>query len=459
MLKADIDIDNVKDDPLLSMVFNAINDGILITDGNGIVTYVNNAYCEITKIQREDIISKSVADVRKGSRLPDVLKTGRPLRGLKRCESNSEYIADIHPIITEKKVIGAISVIRDITELASLSSKLNDYYQEVTKLKNKVSEIHKAKYTLDDIIGKSNKIEKAKSMASRVADSDVPVLILGESGTGKELFAHAIHNLSSRSSSPFVPINCAAFPPNLLLSELFGYETGAFTGANKGGKLGLFEIANNGTLFLDEIGDMDYELQSKLLRVLETGEFIRLGGTKPITVNVRIISATNRELDKMIQENLFRQDLYYRLNVVSIKIPPLRERSEDIPMLTEFYMKRMNAKKNSIYTISLEALDILQNYDFPGNIRELINTLEFSVNICTTRQITPQDLPLISKIKTKYTPANRGSFFSTFKTSEQNAIIKALETYGVSVDGKREAAKHLGISLATLYNKINQYSI
>lgn len=459
MLKADIDIENVKDDPLLSMVFNAINDGILITDGSGTVTYVNSAYCKITKVQRENIINKNVADVRKGSRLPDVLKNGKPLRGLKRCESNYEYVADIHPIITEKRVIGAISIIRDITELASLSSKLNDYYQEVTKLKNKVSEIHKAKYTLDDIIGKSLAIEKAKSMSSRVADSDVPVLILGESGTGKELFAHAIHNLSTRSNYPFVPINCASFPPNLLLSELFGYETGAFTGANKGGKLGLFEIANNGTLFLDEIGDMDYELQSKLLRVLETGEFIRLGGTKPITVNVRIISATNRELDKMIQQNLFRQDLFYRLNVVSIKIPPLRERSEDIPILTDFYMKRLNAKKNSIYAISPEALDILANYDFPGNIRELINTLEFSVNVCTTGKIMPQDLPLISKIKTRLAPAGRNTTFSAFKASEENAIITALETYGLSVTGKREAAKHLGISLATLYNKIKQYSI
>lgn len=459
MLKTDLDIESIKSNPLLSMLFNAINDGILIADGNGTVRYVNTAYCQITKVKKEEILNKNVAEVRKGSRLPEVLKSGKPLRGIKRCESNFEYVVDIHPIITQQRVIGAISVIRDLTELASLSSKLNDYYLEVTKLKNNVSEIHKAKYTLADIIGTSTGIEKAKSIACRVADSDVPVLILGESGTGKELFAHAIHNLSSRSNKPFVPINCAAFPPNLLLSELFGYETGAFTGANKGGKLGLFEIANSGTLFLDEIGDMDFELQSQLLRVLETGEFLRIGGTKPITVDVRIISATNRDLDKMIRENLFRQDLYYRLNVVSIKIPPLRERREDIPGLTDYYLRRINSKKKTGYTISPEALNLLSGYDFPGNIRELINTLEFSVNMCTTGQIMPQDLPVISRMKTNLVSATKGSILLNHKASEQNAIIHALETYGLSVEGKRQAAKHLGISLSTLYNKIKQYNL
>ena len=333
-----------------------------------------------------------------------------------------------------------------------MSSKLKDYSHKVQELHNKVREIHQAHYDFDDIIGKSREIDKVKGMALRVAAGDAPVLILGESGSGKELFAHAIHKASPRNTNPFVAINCSAFPPHLLSSELFGYEEGAFTGAAKGGKLGLFELAHGGTLFLDEIGDMEIDLQAKLLRILETGEFMRIGGTKPIKVDVRIVSATNKDLEKLIRETKYREDLFYRLNVIALRVPSLRMRLEDIPVLVEYHLDRLGAKMNRNFTASEEALAILGQYNYPGNVRELFNILEFAANTCETQMIMPSDLPIFSKIK--YLPEPQGVLSSTRRTSEKEAIQEALKNYGTSVEGKRRAARHLGISLATLYNKI-----
>lgn len=459
MTTLEFDINSLKINKLFYIIHNSIHDGVLVTNHEGYIKYVNSAYLRLTGVVYDEVIDKKVQDVRKGARLPEVLKNGNALLGIKRKVNQIEYIADINPIIFDGKVVGAISIVRDITELEELSKKIRDYSYKVTELNNKVKEIHRAKYNFDDIIGQSKEIVKAKNIAKRIAESDMPVLILGESGTGKELFAHAIHNASPRSGDPFVAVNCAAFSPNLLVSELFGYEEGAFTGASRGGKLGLFEIANGGTLFLDEIGDMDYDLQSKLLRVIETGEFIRIGGTKPIKVSVRIVSATNKDLETLIQNTKFREDLFYRLNVVSLKIPPLRNRLEDIPLLIYVYLKRLNDKLNKKYIIKDKALEALSNYHYPGNIRELINVLEFAIYTCETLEILPEDLPIMTKMKNRFTPINHGSLSSTVKVSEKDAITDALNLYDTSVEGKRKAARHLGISLATLYNKIRYYSI
>lgn len=457
MSSLEFDLNVLQTIPLFNNIINSLHDGVLIADQEAHVIYVNTAYLRLTGVTSLEVLGKKVQDVRKGARLPEVLNTGKPLLGIRRKVNEIEYIVDISPISLDDKVIGAISVVRDITEIAELSNKLKDYSHKVLELDKKVREIHQVHYSFDDIIGRSKEIETTKGMARRAAANNVPVLILGESGSGKELFAHAIHDSSPRSGGPFVPINCAAFPPHLLSSELFGYEEGAFTGASKGGKLGLFEIANGGTLFLDEIGDMDLDLQSKLLRVLEAGEFMRIGGTKTIQVKVRIISATNKDLEKLIREERFRKDLFYRLNVIFLKIPPLRVHLDDIPLLVEHYLKKLSARLKTKYTIAEEAVALLCQHHYPGNIRELFNILEFAANTCDTQKVMPNDLPIYSKIK--HPPGLQGTLSNAIKASEREAIMDALGNFGGSVEGKRKAAKHLGISLATLYNKVRQYDI
>ncbi len=457
MFSLAFDINALQKIPLFDTIINSLHDGVLITDDEGYIKYVNTSYIRLTGVNGKDVLNRKVQDVRKGARLPEVLRTGKALLGVRRKVNDIEYIADINPIVFNDKVVGAISVVRDITEVVAMSNKLEDYTSRVMELRNKVREIHCAHYRFEDIIGTSKEMERVKEMAQRVATNDMPVLILGESGSGKELFGHAIHNAGPRSNCPFVPINCATFSPQLLSSELFGYEEGAFTGALKGGKLGLFEIANSGTLFLDEIGDMEYELQSKLLRVLEAGEFMRIGGTKPIKVDVRIISATNRDITNMIREMKFREDLYYRLNVISIEIPPLRKRLQDIPPLVEHFLDMQSKRLGKKYTASNPTIEILNQYHFPGNVRELFNILEFAASTSETEEIMPKDLPIFSKVRPQ--PSSHRTLSHATRSSEKEAITEVLKSFGKSLEGKRKAASHLGISLATLYNKIRQYDI
>jgi PAS domain S-box-containing protein len=452
------DINNLKANPLFKIILDSLNDGVLITDFDAYVKHVNPAYERIVGVTFADIVGRRVQDVRKGSRLPEVLQSGKPLLGIRRTVNAIEYIVDINPIILNGRILGAISIVRDITQLEELGKKLRAYSHRVTELKNKVKDIHQAHFSLADIIGDSSEITKVKAMARRVAETDAPVMILGESGTGKERFAHAIHSASARAGDPFVPINCAALPAHLLLSEIFGYEEGAFTGASKGGKLGLFEVANGGTLFLDEIGDMDFELQAKLLRVIESGEFLRLGGTKPIEVDVRIVSATNKDLERLMKENKFREDLYYRLNVVSLRIPPLRDHLSDIPALVAYYLEKINAKAKKPVKISPATVELLKHYSYPGNIRELINILGFAATTGDSDEIQPEDLPIIGKLRSLPFP-QPNTLSGTVKKSERDSIVEALEYHGATVAGKRAAANALGISLATLYNKIKQYNI
>lgn len=262
---------------------------------------------------------------------------------------------------------------------------------EVEKKKGKVAP--PVSYSFDSIIGSSNGLKQAVALARKVADTDVPVLLTGETGTGKEVFSHAIHYASPRSQYPIMAINCSAFSKDLLESELFGYKAGAFTGAMKD-KPGLFEVANHGTVFLDEIGEMAFDLQARLLRVLETGEYIKVGDTKPTKVDVRIISATNRDLKKEIENGHFREDLYFRLSVFQIHLPPLRERKEDIEMLAETFLKRFSTKlKKEIKGMTSEVVDILKGAEWRGNIRELKNVMERSAIVCD-EEVTVQDLPI-----------------------------------------------------------------
>lgn len=322
---------------------------------------------------------------------------------------------------------------------------------EVEKKKGKVAP--PVSYSFDAIIGSSNGLKQAVALARKVADTDVPVLLTGETGTGKEVFSHAIHYASPRSQYPIMAINCSAFSKDLLESELFGYKAGAFTGAMKD-KPGLFEVANHGTVFLDEIGEMAFDLQARLLRVLETGEYIKVGDTKPTKVDVRIISATNRDLKKEIENGHFREDLYFRLSVFQIHLPPLRERKEDIEMLAETFLKRFSTKlKKEIKGMTSEVVDILKGAEWRGNIRELKNVMERSAIVCD-EEVTVQDLPI--DLQCAGMDEEQGKEEFELAVIEQKHITKVLQyTRG----NKTEAARLLKIGLATLYRKIEAYHI
>jgi DNA-binding NtrC family response regulator len=312
------------------------------------------------------------------------------------------------------------------------------------------------------IIGKSEKITAVAQMAQKVAPTKTTVLLLGESGTGKELFARAIHNLSPRRDYPFVPINCAAIPKDLLESELFGHEKGAFTGAESK-KIGKFELADRGTIFLDEVGDMDFILQSKLLRAIEEGELERVGGIKAIKVDVRIIAASNKDLEKAVEDKSFREDLYYRLNVFPIKIPLLKERKEDIPLLVEYFINKYCLEiKTSLKNVSREALEILMNYNWKGNVRELENTIERAIILCDGDTITPEHIVIGHRVTpdSMLSLAREGTLEDVAKRAlriaETQRIGEALrETKG----NKSKAAEILRVSYKTLLTKIKEYGI
>lgn len=319
----------------------------------------------------------------------------------------------------------------------------------------------------DDIIGKSEVIKSAIKRAQKVMNSSSPIILTGESGTGKEMFARAIHFSSNRKIYPFIPVNCSAIPENLIESILFGYDEGTFTGANKGGKVGLFELAHNGTIFLDEIGDMGMNLQVKMLRVLQDKIIQRVGSSKDIRVDFRLISATHKELHKLVSEGTFRQDLLYRINVFPIVIPSLSERKEDIADLIYYFFEKYKNSNGELDGISGSALNLFLNYEWEGNIRQLENAVEYACNNCESKTIEISDLPSIlssnhrshtSKISdSTYTESS--SNITPISELEKAEIIKALKLCGNSQYGHQTAANLLGISLSTLYRKIKKYKL
>ena len=345
-----------------------------------------------------------------------------------------------------------------------LNGEIKGYVIDFTDKKEAIKNYNKMNkdrsIMIDNIIGESESIKKVKKETIMAAQSVSTVLITGESGTGKELFARAIHNHSKRAEYPFIAVNCAAIPDNLLESELFGYEEGAFTGARKGGKLGMFEIAHKGSLFLDEIGDMSLHLQSKLLRVLQEKEVNKIGAKSNIEIDVRIIAATNKDLESMVKEGTFREDLYYRLNVIPIKLPSLSQRKGDIPLLIDYMIREYSVKlEKNVEGIDEVALDRMQKYGWPGNVRELQNSIEYSVNMAQGSEITVDVLPKsILEYEEKF-EEDETSAIETLEDLEKREIQKALKRYGVYKKDKELAAKALGISRATLYRKIEKYGI
>ncbi|MEW9097201.1 MAG: sigma 54-interacting transcriptional regulator [Clostridiaceae bacterium] len=339
------------------------------------------------------------------------------------------------------------------------------FFHDSKKFKDRLTQISSSKKYIgcDDILGDSKRMKALKSTIKKVTSSTSTILITGESGTGKEMVARAVHNESDRKDQPFIAINCAAIPDTLLESELFGYVKGAFTGADPMGRIGKFELANKGTIFLDEIGDMPLFLQTKLLRVLQERRITRVGSNKAIDIDARVLAATNKNLIKMIEEGKFREDLYYRLNVIPLEIPPLRERVEDIKLFIEYFMSKYLTLFNKDFLsvkIEKEVWDVFYTYHWPGNIRELENTIEFVINMVGTDGIISLNtIPKSIMDKKSKGQAMENTQIYNLKDLEKREIEKALNLYGRTTEGKKIASAKLGIGIATLYRKIEEYDL
>jgi len=451
-------------------VFDSLHDGILIADQNEIVRYINKSFERISGAKFSGIVGRVLSEARPGAKLGGVIRSGKPLLGVRRKFGDTEYITDMHPFIFDGVSVGGITVARDITEIQHLQTKLSKYRIQYNDLLRQINKANTARYVFADICGTSPSLQGVKQLATKLAASNLHVLLRGASGTGKELFAHAIHLASPRKNHPFVTVNCAAIPGQLLESELFGYSEGAFSGAKQSGKPGLITLAHQGTLFLDEIGDMDVELQAKMLRVLQTGEVQPLGNITKSEVDVRVISATNKDLEAMIAVGKFREDLFYRLNVSQLHIPPLRERVEDIAALAQYFLSLCIHPVLGRLEMAPETISILEQHAWPGNVRELENTIRFIANITDQRLITPDYLPQVffhQKTKNKYGRLSqvRGgadellSLKDGKATTEKELIAAALDQFGRSVKAKRKAAELLGISLTTLYARMSIFQI
>jgi len=454
------ELTNVKEyQNILETVVDNDYDCIVVVDANGIVTMFNKAYEEFLKIPREKAVGKHVTEVIENTRMHIVIKTGKAEIGDIQKIHGHDMVAMRFPIKKDGKIWGAVGKVmfKDVKELKALVEKVSNLQTELEYYKDVVKKIQGSHYTFDNIIGSSPEMQEIKAMAQRVARNNSTVLIRGESGTGKELFAHAIHNVSYRKYGPFIKVNCSAIPETLLESELFGYEEGAFTGAKKGGKLGKFEMADKGTIFLDEIGDTPLNMQVKLLRVLQEREIERVGGTKSIPIDVRVIAATNRSLEELIKAEKFRMDLYYRLNVVELKIPPLRYRKEDISELIDSLLEKQAFRMGCrVPGIDPEALNVMLSYHWPGNIRELENVLERCLNFVEKGVIKAKHLPYHIR---RHELRGNGQIIplkDLIEETEREAINKALEICG---GNKLNAAQMLGISRAGIYQKIEKLEI
>lgn len=382
---------------------------------------------------------------------------------LKVCELTSASLWQIFPNSVVKRIMEGNDLFEKSVTIGGMATKISTRAIKTSgqitgfyiRISDQLRALSKDTSYFEEIIGTSPAISEVQRMIRRIADSPTPVLITGETGTGKELIARAIHEQSRRSKYPFVAINCSSIPDNLFESELFGYEEGSFTGAKKGGKIGKIEMAQGGTLFLDEIGEMPLFAQPKLLRILQEYELERVGSNKKIHLDIRVIAATNRDLGEMVTEKTFRGDLYYRINVINLKLPPLRTRRDDIIPISENYIKKLKLKMDtSLSSISPEARQLLLDYEWPGNVRQLQNVIEYAANLCETDVLMPGDLPetMHGERISSLPPV---SPFPPSQDSRDQELLELFEKYGYTLEGKKRIADELHISLRTLYRRIS----
>ncbi|WP_114108180.1 sigma-54 interaction domain-containing protein [Clostridioides difficile] len=464
-------------------ILEASHDEICVSDDKGIIIYCNKAFEENYGLKKEDILGKNVSFLEDSgystkSPIPIVLKTKTKFSLEQDTQTGKKLIITATPIFDENGNLEfTVENCRDITELNNIKNKLEDTKKQVKKYKSEVETLYRTALRIEDtVIMDGIVMRPIINTVNHVSKTDVSVLLLGESGTGKSSLARYIHHNSNRSNGPFITINCATISPQLLESELFGYTSGAFTGASTKGKVGLVELANGGTLFLDEIGDIPQNLQAKFLQLIQDRTFTPVGSLKNKKVDIRIISATNADLVSKVKEKKFREDLYYRLNVIEIKLPPLRERRDNLVEIIKYYFNRYSSDFNLNKTISKEAMDAIANYGFPGNIRELQNIIQKILLTCTDNHITIDDLPNIltknihitnngnkthiSQINkviisdSKSTNYKNKNFDTLIKEYEKNIILDAYEKFGSSY----KVAKHLEISQSKANRLIRKYT-
>ena len=458
-------------------IFNSMY-GFISVDNDGIITFISESYANNLGRTQDECIGQPVDEIIPNTRLKLVLQRKKPELGryVKTVDNQqpgsicSRLLIYRDGIADSSNVVGAMAygIITDNKgwrDYSHLSNEIEVLRRQNEMYQSHLSQIYQAEYDLDEILGSSHRVQAMKDLIRRVANTAVSVCILGETGTGKELVANAIHKLSRRAAKPFIKINCAAIPKELLESELFGYEPGAFTGAARQGKIGKFELANGGTLLLDEIGEMPMNLQAKLLRVLQAGEVERVGGTAPIPIDVRFLCSTNRDLQQMIQAGTFRADLYYRINTMEVTVPPLRERPEDIPDLAAYFVEKANRRNDLAITgISPQVYDLLRAYPWPGNIRELEHSIE---RACVLRgqgmlesaqfaSLTAGGASAAAVPAAEPDRPDAASLRSKTSSMELEMIRQALDECR---GNKKAAAEKLGITRATLYSKLKKYGI
>ncbi|MBP7727457.1 sigma 54-interacting transcriptional regulator [Mitsuokella multacida] len=442
----------------LQMILESVQDGICVVDRSGEVTYVNPSYLRIVHKTPEMVVGQNVFETAADGNRCAVLRSGIARIGsIRHKKDGTTIVANVNPIFVDGEIAGVVSVIKDITEIQTLMERLSQVSAKAEYLEQELLRTKKTAQAFANYIGKSGKVVDVLALASKAADSSANVLIRGESGTGKEVIAEGIHYASGRRRGPFIRVNCGAIPGALLESELFGHEKGAFTGAVRR-KLGKFELANHGTIFLDEIGELDKNLQVKLLRVLQQKEFDRVGGEETIHVDVRIIAATNRDLEAMVREGTFRDDLYYRLNVIPIILPPLRDRPDDIPLLVEHFIEKISKEnKKDVRGITPDAMQMFMHYRWPGNVRELENVIERVITLMDTDLITAAMLPSYIKgdIAGREVQSLADDTVLPWEEYEKQIIANALRQ-GTSFNG---AAKLLRISHKTVAAKARKYGL
>ncbi len=437
-------------------VLQSLHVGVVVVDTDEVIRYANPAYTRTLGVPVGKVIGKRLVDIEPQSQILSVLRTGQSLID-QTCRIHGlgiDVLANITPVMDGGRMVGAVAVFRDISEIIALKEEASRYLSELQELRARFIEA-------DQVVFKGHVMKKVTELALRVAQVDSTVLITGESGTGKEVLAKMIHRAGPRRDGPFVVVNCGAIPENLLESELFGYERGAFTGAARQGKPGLVEVANGGTLLLDEIGELPLSLQVKLLRIIQDNSFLRVGGVEAVSADVRFIAATNRDLKAMVREKTFREDLYYRLNVIPIHIPPLRERRADIPVLLRHFIDRYNAKYGRARRILPAALRRLEAYSWPGNVREVENLVERLVVSSEQDNIGLDNTVLLDFL------AEAGQLPGPVVVGEVIALRQAQEMLERELVGMalaqtgstRRAAKLLGVDHSTVARKAIQYGL
>lgn len=446
---------------LLHTIVNNDYELTFTIDRNGLFNYANDEACKEFRMTRDEIIGQEILKLFPKNKLLDVVKTGQPRLG-EIGEINGQYAPMIRvPLLRDGHIVGGMtkSIFQGMDKAREFfSTRMKQLEAEIKYYKAELKKEGSSSYTFEHYIGASDIVKKLIHEARIAASTNSTVLIRGESGTGKEIIAHAIHNASLRSFGDFIKVNCAAVPENLLESELFGYTDGSFTGAVRGGKTGKFELADGGTIFLDEIGDMPLTMQAKILRVLQEKEIEKIGSNKAVKVDVRVIAATNRNLEEMIEKGTFREDLYYRLNVINLYTPALREHKEDLMLIVEGLIKRLSRVLNkNILGLTPKAVELISAYDWPGNVRQLENTLERAISFCSGVWLRPEDFAnLYNLTKNQLYGQTVRPLHEMVEELETAAIRKALNSTG---NNRNLAARLLKIHRSVLYRKIDKYKL